>query len=69
MEKFFYCIGIYGFCVIIHESVNYIMEPIDAEIKRKFRERQKGEKERPVPNKSKNLSTGEVGDPINRIGF
>lgn len=62
-----YWIGIYAICATVHDAVNYVSEPIDILLHKKFKEKI-GEDTNPK-NKSVNLSKGTVGDTIDRIGF
>lgn len=67
MNKIIYWIGIYAICATVHDAINYVSEPIDILLHKKFKE--KMGKETKPKNKSVNLSKGTVGDTIDRIGF
>lgn len=69
MKKIIYLVGIYGVCITIHEVMNYFAAPVNASLKRRFRKHEEALQKEERRNKSKNLTTGEVGNPINRIGF
>lgn len=62
-----YWIGIYTICSTVHEAINYVSEPIDIFLHKKFKEKM-GKDPKPK-NKSVNLSEGTVGGTIDRIGF
>lgn len=62
-----YWIGIYAICATVHDAINYVSEPIDILLHKKFKEKM-GEDTKPK-NKSVNLSKGTVGGTIDRIGF
>lgn len=64
MKKFFYCIGIYTTCVCTHNFINYWIE--DYQNKRRRKNQSPTENRR---HRSVNFSSGEVGAPMNRIGF
>ena len=63
MNKFFYYAGIYFVCAFVHDAVNEAARGIDRELHRR---REKAERNK---NRSLNISTGKVGDPMDRIGF
>ena len=65
--KIIYWIGIYAICATVHDAINYVSEPIDILIHKKFKEKM-GKDTKPK-NKSVNLSKDAVGDTIDRIGF
>lgn len=63
MHKFIYWIGIYAICAYTHDTFGEIQEYAARELHK--RSKQSEDKR----NRSVNLSTDKIGDPINRIGF
>lgn len=67
MNKFFNIVGIYAVCVLIHEAIEYVAEPIDIYLKNSFNEKFKEMKEE--KRKSYNIGDKKAGKPVEKIGF
>lgn len=65
-EKVIYWIGIYSICATTSDYLEEVLNGLG----RRLHDWSKNEHpEKKKPNRGVNLSTGETGEPINRIGF
>ena len=63
MKKAVYWIGIYAICAFIHDFANEALPPLLHKLKKDMN------KKKEENNRSINMTTGKVGEPLARIGF
>lgn len=63
MKKVVYWIGIYAICAFTHDFANEALPPLLHKLKKDM------DKKKEEKNRSINMTTGKVGEPLARIGF
>lgn len=63
MKKVVYWIGIYAICAFTHDAANELLPPLIHKLKKE------ADKKKEERNRSINMTTDKVGEPMDRIGF